>query len=192
MIRRGAPLSRFLAMLIVLSPLLLAGGAFSAWAIARWIDGGRALAVAEQARHEADALSAQARLFAPLREAWNDYAVTAASGLAQEETAEDAAAALSARLNAAFEASKSRLRSIERLADGAPPRPGLSRLRFEVLGAAPEAELPGLLAAIEGETPFAFIEFLDMRRAGAVGASRAPGVTLRMRVSLYRLEGGAL
>ncbi|MEL6980748.1 MAG: hypothetical protein AAGM38_19115, partial [Pseudomonadota bacterium] len=82
MIARGGTASRFLAVLVLLSPLLAVGGAFTVWAVGRWVDGGQALAAAEQSRHEAKALTAQARLYAPLREVWGEHAASEASGLA--------------------------------------------------------------------------------------------------------------
>lgn len=188
MIRRGSALSRFLAALVALSPLLLAGGAFSSWAVGRWLEGGRELAAAEQRRHEATALTSQARLYAPLRTAWAEYAETTASGLAQEESAAETVAAFAARLEEVFTGAGGALRSVERLENGPPPRPGLTRLRFEVQGVAPQAGTPGLLAAIESEAPLAFIEFLDLTRLAADGAGR-DGMGLRLRLSIYRLSG---
>lgn len=188
MIRRGTPMSRALALLVAASPVLLALGLFVAWAAGRWDQTGQELAGAEQRRHAAAARTTQARLYAPLGEAWAEYAQTDVSGLAQEETTEETVDAVRARIAALFDEAKGALIVVERMADAEPPRPGLQRLRFELRGSAPEQATPALLAALEAETPFLFVDFLEMQRAGAeVGALR-----LRARISVYRMaEDGA-
>ena len=97
-IRRGTPISRALALLIASAPLLLAVGLFVAWASTKWVDGGRELAAVEQRRHEADARKTQARLYAPLGEAWVGYAETDASGLSLEESEAEAEQAVRTRI----------------------------------------------------------------------------------------------
>lgn len=185
MIRRGTPISRALALLVAFSPVLLVVGLFVFWAMGRWEESGADLAAAEQRRHEAIARGTQARLYAPLGEAWAEYAQTEVSGLAQEESDEEAAAAVRARIAALFEEAKGDLIVVERLADAAPSRPGLRQLRFEVRGSAPEQAAPALLASLEAEPPFLFVEFLDLERAE--GAERR--LEIRLRASLYRMTG---
>lgn len=189
-IRRGTPVSRALALLVAFSPLLLAVGLFVGWATGKWIDGGAELAKVEQRRHEAEAKTTQARLYAPLGEAWASYAETAVSGLSLEETADDAEQAVRARVQRLFTEAKGALTAVERLPDVQTARPGLQQMQFEFSGVAPEQATPALLSALETETPYLFVEFLDLER----DPQAARRLRVRARLSLYRLsegEGGA-
>lgn len=188
MIRRGTSLSKALALLVVASPLLAAGGLFSSWAVGRWIEGGAELAKQEQSRHDAAARTTQARLYAPLGEAWAEYAVTEMSGLAQDPSDAAAEAAVKARIETLFEESKAALRVVERLPDAPPPRPGLQQMRFELRGFTPETATAALLAALEAETPFLFVEFLDLQRAAGL---RPGDLRIRLRFSVYRMTEAA-
>ena len=190
MIRRGTPVSRALALLVAFSPLLLAAGLFVGWATGKWIEGGQELAKVEQRRHEAEAKTTQARLYAPLGEAWASYAETAVSGLSLEESAAEAEKAVRERVRRLFAEAKGVLTAVERLPDRETARPGLQQMQFEFSGLAPEQATPALLSALETETPYLFVEFLDLER----DPDAAPRLRLRARLSLYRLatgEGGA-
>ena len=185
-IRRGTPVSRALALLVAASPLILAVGLFVGWASDKWVKGGSELAAVEQRRHEAEAKTTQARLYAPLGEAWAGYSESEVSGLAQEESADEAEAAVRSRIEALFAKAKGALTGVERLPDAASARPGLQQMRFEFSGVAPEQATPSLLSELETETPFLFVEFLDLERDP--GAKRR--LRIRVRLSLYRLQEG--
>ena len=184
--RRGTPISRALALLVAASPLILVVGLFVGWATGKWIDGGKELAAVEQRRHEAEAKKTQARLYAPLGEAWAGYAETESSGLAIEKSAEEAERAVRARVDALFAKAKGALTAVERLPD-AKSQPGLQQMRFEFSGVAPEQATPVLLSELESERPFLFVEFLDLER----DASARRQLRVRVRFSLYRLKKGA-
>lgn len=186
MIKRGTPNSRRLAILTAASPALLLIGLFAFWAYGRWSSGGEALHAAAMRRHEATAQTTQARQYAPLGEAWRDYARGAAAGLDRSADAETALADLETRLRGLFAEAGGSLRATLRLADGSDVPEGLQQLRVEASGAAPEAALRRMLRILETETPYVFVELLDLKR------SEGGALSVRLRLSLYRLtEGGA-
>lgn len=182
MIRRGARVSRILALLIVLGPTALGLAAFGAWAVKRWsVDSARIAQAAEQ-RHRAEASADQAMLYAPLGEAWEEYAATEISGLAQQPTRAAAVSATRARLRELYERFDGAALTAVPLASEV--ENGLERMRFETRGDLPEAALSGFLTALEAEAPFLFVDHLDIRRREGGGERLA----LRLEISAYRLE----
>lgn len=187
MIKRGTTSSRLLAILVAASPLLIVLGLFSYWAIGRWSEGGAALREAALRRHEASARTSQARQYGPLGEAWRRFADSDFSGLDHSADAETALSALKTRLGGLFVDAGGALAAVQRLADGKGTPPELQHLRVEATGAAPEAALRPLLDALEGQTPYVFVELLDLKPAGEGGALK-----VRLRLSLYRLAEGEI
>lgn len=188
MIRRGTPLSRTLALAVVLGPAALLTGAFMVWAVGGWITTGRALSTEDYLRHAAEARATHAGFYGELGEAWRDYAATEISGLSQERSAFAAERAMLQRVEQLFARHEGMSLSGETL-----PRAqfnGADRLRAEARGRLPEGALAGFLEALETQPPFLFVDLLELRPAEGV-APRNDGLAqldVRLRVSTFRIE----
>lgn len=189
MIRRGAGLSRLLALLVALGPVLLGLGAFGAWALKLWTTDTTRLQEATQALHLAKASAEQAMLYKPLGEAWSEYAATEISGLAQQPTGAAAIAETQTRLRELY----TRFDGVALTAEPLPSvvEDGLERFRLETRGELPEKSLAGFLIALESEPPFLFVDHLDIERSDSAASGARTKLALRLRVSAFRLGEAA-
>ncbi len=185
MIRKGTPLSRFVALAVLFGPLVVLVVAFAIWAVTAWRSAGDRIEAATAALHRIDARRSQAELYGPLGASWIEYAEAAGSGLVLDDDLDAATRALVERVEGLF----SRVEG----GDGAvavlgvePAGDGLEVIRAEAAGALPQAALPRFFASLESGEPFLFVEFLEMRRAPESGQAI---IELRLRFAAYRLTG---
>lgn len=183
MIRKGTALSRIVALAVIFGPLLLAVLTFIVWAVTSWSDAGARIESARGAIHKLRAERSQAQLYQAIGANWAEYANAANSGLVQERDMATARAALTKRVEALFrEANGSAAVSV---IGAKTETPGLEVISAEANGVTPEATLPRLFDALEGEEPFLFVDFIDLRRAAPRGQEKM--VALRLRFSAFRL-----
>lgn len=185
MIQRGTRTSKLAAVAIAFGPIVVLGLGFAGWAVASWVDAGRRISEAEAALHRIEARRSQAELYGPLGESWVEFAASSSSGLVQAPDRRTAAEALTTRVE-----------ELMTRADGATGvvsifgaeevELGLEVMRGEAVGRMPQAALPVFLDALEKDTPFLFVEFLDLRPARGGGAKV---MDLRLRFVAYRMIG---
>lgn len=184
MIRRGSPLSRAVALMVVCLPALALLAAFSAWAAEAWREASRALRVADQTEQELSAERIQAQAYEGLLARWRDYAASPGSGLFSTADDDRIAADMAARAARAIEEVGGIV--LEWTPIGVSETDGLARVLIAVRAEAPTAEIYALLDAIESPSPFVTVDRLVARSASAAGGGR---LELRLRLSANRLAG---
>ncbi|MBX2856324.1 MAG: type II secretion system protein M [Rhodobacteraceae bacterium] len=184
MIKPGTPLSRNLAILVAMSPALVAGIAFGVWAATEWRAQGERLERERALAHEYAAQTTQTRQYEPVLDVWRSYASSLDSGLLPGADRAAAEAVLIGRLKKAFEGFDGRWIGAESLPPGR--EGGLEVVRLEARGEAPERGFARLLDSLETESPYVFVETIDLKRMS--GDAQAARLDVRMRLSTYRLS----
>lgn len=172
--------------------------AFGVWAASSWRAAADRIEDATAAIAVAEARATQAELYGPLRAAWTEYAGTDISGLVRAPTGRDGLEALEERIEARFTAADAADVRVAPLSAEVAPDDAVrsQRLVLEARARVAESRLFGLLTALETETPYVFIEQLDLRAApppdGDAGGPRAGRwVDLQARLVGLRAAGGA-
>ena len=184
MIKPGTPLSRNLAILVAMSPALVAGVAFGVWASTEWRAQGERLERERVLAHEYAAQTTQTRQYEPVLDVWRTYATSLDSGLIPGEDLQASEAALIDRLKRTFEAFEGRWIGAESLPSSR--EGGLEVVRLEARGEAPERGFARLLDSLETESPYVFVETIDLKRMS--GDAEVARLDVRMRLSTYRLS----
>lgn len=193
MIRRGTIISRALALLLAVSPLIVAMGGLAAWAGGAWVREGERLEIERAERHDLEARTTQTSLYGPVLDAWRAFAASEGSGLVRAADVDAADATLQTRISDMFDRFDGAWIGAERL----PPQAGdpESILRLETRGELNERSLARFLSALETEAPYVFVEALDARRTQTDAAELNPDdarLELRLRVAAYWLAEDAL
>ena len=183
MITPGTPLSRNLAILVAMSPALVIGLGFGVWAATEWRAQGERLVKERALAHEYEAMTTQTRQYEAVLRSWRDYAASLDSGLIGGETSAASEAALVARVQENFERFGGVWIGAESL--GAREEGGLELISLEARGEALEEEFPHFLSALETESPYVFIDAIDLKRKAAEG--KTARLEVRLRLSTYRL-----
>ena len=183
MIKPGTPLSRNLAILVAMSPAVIAGIAFGVWAATEWRAQGERLERERALAHEYAVLTTQTRQYEPVLNVWRSYAESPDSGLTPGANKSEAEAVVIRRLKEAFESYEGRWIGAESLP--AEQEGGLEVVRLEARGEAPERGFARLLDSLETESPYVFVETIDLKRMS--GDAETALLDVRMRLSTYRL-----
>lgn len=177
---RGTLPSMTLAGLLASAPLWLPVLGYAIWAFHDLSHQAARIAHEERRVRDAAALTDNRGFYVALGEVWFEYAGSDASGLLQSPDARGGERLMIARAQEAVDAVDGVWLGAEALARS--DTDGLQTLRIEFRAQIPEPKLAALVARLEQDQPYLFVDLLDLSRADSLDV-----IVTRLRLSAYRL-----
>lgn len=170
---------RVTAIGILVTPVIVALGAFSIWAASYWTEATQRIHAAQSRIHAAEARSIQVSGYALVLDAWREHAKTEASGLVLGAEPALAQASVAARAKSAFAAAGGVVQRY--IPADARIENGVRVHDIEAIGVLPTEGLPRLVSALETGAPRLFVEMLDVQPE----ADRNDRIRVALRARAY-------